>query len=62
MRQSPMYYRDSGTKEHKVDQKVEGEELWPHAALTASGKQATLQRKSSHERMANETFEELQGK
>ena len=57
-----MYYRDSGTKEHKVDQKVEGEELWPHAALTASGKQATLQRKSSHERMANETFEELQGK
>ena len=32
-----------------------------HAALTASGKQATLQQKSSHERVANETFEELQG-
>ena len=29
-----------------------------HAALTASGKQATLQQ---HERMACETFEELQG-
>ena len=48
-------------KSIKLTRKWRERNCGTHAALSASGKQATLQRKSSHERMACETFEELQG-
>ena len=48
-------------KSIKLTRKWRERNCGTHTALTVSGKQATLQRKSSHERMANETFEELQG-